>query len=295
MTKQLAEIAVVVTSFERPHSLRRSLLSLSLQASRQFLAEILVADDGSLDETWHIVDTFAQLSELPVTFTTHPHGEFQPGRSRNEAALSSTAPYLIFLDGDCVVPPNFLATHAEMRQKRVALCGESMRLTQANSRRVTDEAIRNGTLDRFVEPVEQRRLARKARKDRVYSFFRLPMRPRLTGNHFSLWREDFERIGGFDLGFRGWGPEDRDLQRRLLRAGVRCKTVLPKTVGYHLWHPPVESYLCRALNDHNEAYYRSQRRSLHFAVSGLDDVANMPHEIWRWREGKLVDRHRVAG
>ena len=105
------DIAVVVTSFERPASLARCLLSLSLQAP-QLLSEVIVADDGSRDETWEVVESFARRSRLSVTFTTHPHGEFQPGRSRNEAVLTSTAPYLMFLDGDCVAASNLLAVHA---------------------------------------------------------------------------------------------------------------------------------------------------------------------------------------
>ena len=56
-----SDIAVIVTSFERPASLARALLSLSLQKPGDALAEIVVADDGSRDHTWQVVDRFARV------------------------------------------------------------------------------------------------------------------------------------------------------------------------------------------------------------------------------------------
>ena len=289
MTSIAADTVVIVTSFERPHSLRRSLLSLSVQAAREHLAEVIVADDGSRDETWQVVDSFARQTQLPMTFTTHVHGGFQPGRSRNEAVACSTAPYLAFLDGDCVVPTNFLATHVARRRAGVALCGESYRLTPAESDTFTDELIHSG--DRFptIGRPQQRRMAKKAFRDRIYSFLRVPMRPRLTGNHFSLWRADFERVNGFDLGYLGWGLEDCDLQRRLLRVGVRCRTVLPATAGYHLWHPKVESFVRKARNTPNEAHYLQSVRADGYATPGLREVERDAICVWKWRRGNLIE------
>lgn len=286
------DIVVIVTSFERPRSLARSLLSLSMQSSLDRLAEVVVADDGSTDETWQVVDCFARRWGLPITFTTHLHAGFQPGRSRNEAAICSTAPYLAFLDGDCVVLPNFLATHAERRRPGVVLCGESLRLSQSESDNVTDDAVQQGKLLPLAGRSEQRRLIRKSRRDRLYSLLRVPMRPRLTSNHFSMWRSDFERVDGFDLNFRGWGLEDCDLQRRLRQIGVRCRTVLPHTVGFHLWHPTVQSFVRNARNTPNEARYRQPVRADGRALSGLHDVDRTAISVWRWREGSLVEQPR---
>lgn len=290
LTMTPGEIAVIVTSFERPESLRRSLLSLSVQASIESLAEIVIADDGSRDETWQVVDQFARQSQLPVAMTTHAHAGFQPGRSRNEATICSSAPYLAFIDGDCAVAPNFLATHLARRRPGAALCGESIRLTRENSAAVTGDVIRQGNLWPLADRTELLRLARKSRRDRIYSFLRVPMRPRLTGNHFSLWRTDFEKVNGFDTGFLGWGLEDRDLQRRLRYAGVRCGTVLPHTVGFHLWHPTVPSFVRNARNTPNEARYRQPVRSDGRAGVGLSDVDRNAMSLWRWRAGNLVEQ-----
>ena len=120
------------------------------------------------------------------------------------------------------------------------------------------------------------------------------MRPRLTGNHFSLWRDDLERIDGFDLGFRGWGLEDRDLQRRLQRVGVRCRSVLPQTIGYHLWHPVDPTFVRNASGTPNEEYYRQPIRDDARARSGLADVDRAAMSVWRWRGGELVESPTCA-
>jgi hypothetical protein len=208
--------------------------------------------------------------------------------------LASSAPYLAFIDGDCVMAPNFLATHAARRHKRTVLCGESYRIDRAETETVTDECIRRWDLLKLVSRKELKRLTWKARRDGAYSLFRIPMRPRLTGNHFSLWREDLERIDGFDLGFRGWGLEDRDLQRRLERIGVRCRSVLPHTVGYHLWHPTDPTFVRNASGTPNERYYRQPIREDARARSGLSDIVRAGTSVWRWSGGTLIDSPRCA-
>jgi glycosyltransferase involved in cell wall biosynthesis len=293
-TPTTSGIAVIVTSFERPTSLARSLVSLSLQSPIELLAEIVVADDGSQDDTRQVVERFASDSGLPVAFTTHAHAGFQLCRSRNEGVIASAAAYLAFIDGDCVMAPNFLATHAARRRKRVVLCGESYRIEQAETEMVTDETIRRWDLLRLVSQKELKRLAWKAKRDFGYSFFRVPMRPRLTGNHFSLWRDDLERIDGFDLGFRGWGLEDRDLQRRLRRVGIRCRSVLPQTIGYHLWHLVDPTFVRNASGTPNEEYYRQPIRDDGRARSGLADVDRGAMSVWRWRGGEMVDSPKCA-
>jgi hypothetical protein len=76
----------------------------------------------------------------------------------------------------------------------------------------------------------------------------------------SLWREDFERINGFDENFKGWGGEDDDLRLRLRAAGVRIRSILRWTRSYHLWHPPTVTRPERIEEGRNMAYLERQLR-----------------------------------
>ncbi|MCO6043583.1 glycosyltransferase [Aeoliella sp. ICT_H6.2] len=290
-----ADTVIIVTSFERPNNLRRSLLSLSMQAGLQRLVEIVVADDGSCDHTWSVVESFAKQTGLTTTFTTHPHRGFQPGRSRNEAVLYSCAPYLAFIDGDCVMPPNFLVTHLARRREGVVLCGESARLDPHESDRLTDEVIQRWAEPPNLTSNQRWHLRKKSFRDRLYSMFNVSMRPRMTSNHFSLWRSDFELVNGFDLNYLGWGLEDCDLQRRLQKAGIRCRSVLSETKGYHLWHPRDESFVPDAKNTANERYFNQQKNAGCYASDGLQQLVGGDTAYWHWQDGTLADSSELHG
>ena len=132
------EIAVLVSSYQRPGHLRRVLASIAGQKGVRGAFEVVATDDGSQDETASMVRRFAASVSFPVRFTTHPHDGFQLARCRNEGVAASTAPYLLFLDGDCLIPPDHLRTHLERRRAGYAMAGYYVHLDQATSERITD-------------------------------------------------------------------------------------------------------------------------------------------------------------
>ena len=54
------EVAVIVTTFERPGHVRRALESISFQQDVAGKFEVVVVDDGSRDETSQVVAEFAR-------------------------------------------------------------------------------------------------------------------------------------------------------------------------------------------------------------------------------------------
>jgi hypothetical protein len=52
----------------------------------------------------------------------------------------------------------------------------------------------------------------------------------------AFWREDLDRVDGFDAAFAGWGREDSDIFVRLIHGGVRRKSGRFATGVLHLWH-----------------------------------------------------------
>ena len=70
----------------------------------------------------------------------------------------------------------------------------------------------------------------------IYELLRHPTRPKMVGNNVGIWRSDYERVNGYDENFEGFGWEDEDLGRRLRRAALRIRSILPYTTTYHLWH-----------------------------------------------------------
>ena len=235
------EIAVLVSTFERPQHLRRALASLAAQQGVEGKFEVVVTDDGSTDETPQLVEEFARSVDFAVRFTTHPHQGFQLSRCRNEGVAASTAPYIEFLDGDCILPADHLQQQL-LRRKRGAVMGAHRYcLDRASTERITVENIASGEFTRWVSPRERLRLATADWKARWYNLIRHPSKPKLIGASVSIWRSDYERVNGHDENFVGWGCEDDDIRMRLRRAGVRIESIIRWTSTYHLWHPPAPS------------------------------------------------------
>jgi glycosyltransferase involved in cell wall biosynthesis len=249
------EIAVFVSTFERPLHLRRSLVSIAGQRGIEGKMEVVVTDDGSRDETCEVVEEFARYARFPLEFTTHRHDDFCLARCRNEGVLVTVAPYLLFTDGDCLLPPDHVATHLEFRRRGIAVAGDSYRLDRPTSERITELVVRSGEFTEWVPWRERLRLANKARRAWIYSLLRCRNRPRLTGSNIGVWRDDFECINGFDENYVGWGLEDRDLQLRLGQLGVRFRSILGRTAAYHLWHPLHPTFARNGLGTPNLRYY----------------------------------------
>lgn len=262
------ELAVVVSTFERPDHLERCLASLELQRGVEGRFEVVVTDDGSRDDTLERVAALARRVSFPLRFTTHAHDGFRLARCRNAGIAASSADYLLFTDGDCVFPPDHLRVHLEERRRGFATAGDCLRLDRATSARMTLDLIQRGDIAGLVPAGERRRLRRKAMRAAIYQLLRVPMRPRLSGNNIGAWRIDLECVNGFDERFVGWGFEDRDLQRRLAMIGVRPRSVLSRTAPIHLWHEPHASFSRDGWGTANRAWY-SRRRCPAFCVDGL--------------------------
>jgi GT2 family glycosyltransferase len=65
----------------------------------------------------------------------------------------------------------------------------------------------------------------------------------ICGGIVILRSDAFERAGGMDETFAGWGGEDDALSTALVRTGSDCR-ILRTEPGYHLWHQrdPAERY-----------------------------------------------------
>lgn len=259
MSQEL-EISVVISTFERPAHLSRCLASLARQRDVAGKFELIVADDGSRDITAQMVQAFAAQAEFPVQFATHPHDGYQLSRCRNAGIRLARAPYLLFTDGDCVFPPEHLFQHLRARKPGVAQAGDCVRLDAAFSEEITVENIRSDLWLRRISFWRRNTFWATHLKSLVYQALNHPNKPRLVGNNMGVWRDDLLAVNGFDEQHRGWGCEDDDLALRLRQLGCRVETILGKTVGYHLWHPPHQTAPKKWGDGPNVAYYQRPLR-----------------------------------
>jgi glycosyltransferase involved in cell wall biosynthesis len=240
MPSQL-EISVILTTYQRPAHLVRSLMSLATQRDVTGKFEVIVSDDGSSDDSQYIVLKFARTANFPLKWISHSHDGYRVSLCRNDGVRVSSSPYFLFTDSDCVFPPNHLQKQLAARRPGVIRAGDCFRLDEESTAKVDAAVIASGDFHQWVSREERKRLFQKKIKERYYELIRHPTKPKLTGYNIGIAREDFEAVNGFDESFVGWGCEDDDLAFRLRKAGRRIASSLPYTHGYHLWHPATPS------------------------------------------------------
>ena len=233
-------ISVILTTYNREDALAAVLRSLKPQSDRQF--EVVVADDGSGSATKALLATWRERLGVPLIHVWHEHRDFRAGEIRNHAILASRGMYCVFLDGDCLVRPDFIATHRRLAERGWFVTGNRALLSAELTARVLRDDIvieSCGTLAWIAQRA-------RAGVNRLGPVLRLPLgplrklRPQAWQDarscNLAVWRADLDRIDGFDANFSGWGREDSDLLVRLLRTGVRRKDGVFATGVVHLWH-----------------------------------------------------------
>jgi GT2 family glycosyltransferase len=279
------ELALIVTSFEMPWHLRRALESIRCQeTSRRF--EVIVTDDGSRDETPRVVAEFAAAAPFPVRFVTHPHTEFHAARCRNDGVRHTSARHLLFFDGDCLLPRDHLERHLALWRPGVVTCGYCVRMERRPSEQITLEAVARGDFVRAATASERRKLRAMHFKAVLYDLVGHPTKPSFRSTDFSIARDDYVRVNGFDENFQGWGCEDDDFGRRLRAAGVRLASALHRTCVYHLWHPPAPTRPQQWKRGANVAYLQRPIRPTR-CLRGL--IPRQPRDLTVRLAGEMAD------
>ena len=237
---QRPDVSLIISTYQMPAHLRRVLASVARQTVVDRL-EIIVSDDGSTDETAQVVAEFAHRVNKPIGFLTRPHTGFHLTRCRNDGARIASAPYLLFLDGDCLLPADHVEQYLRCRRRAYAHFGYCVRLEREVSARIQEPAIASGEFVQWAPRAELNKLHRLHYKALFYQWLGHATKPVLKGGNIGIWRNDFERVNGFDENFRAWGCEDDDLSHRLRAAGTRIASILGATRTYHLWHPPAST------------------------------------------------------
>jgi len=234
-------ISVIVTTYEREDALHAVLRSLARQSDRNF--EVVVADDGSGPRTAALVEQWKRRLGVPLSHVWHEHDGFRAGQIRNRAMLASRGAYFVFLDGDCIVRPDFIATHRNLAEPGWFVSGNRALLSRA----LTEAVLRADLEPECWGYCRWMTLRLGGGINRMAPVLRLPLGPlrKLRARtwraarscNFGVWRSDLDRVNGFDAAFNGWGREDSDLVLRLVRSGVRRKDGEFATGVLHLWHP----------------------------------------------------------
>ena len=253
--------AVIVTTYNRPDALAIVLDGYCGQSDQDFC--LIVADDGSKQETGEVVRHYARRAPFLLTHTWQEDKGFRAAAIRNRALASTHADYIIFTDGDCVPSRHFVRTHKQLAEPGYFLGANRVLLSATLTDRIVHERL----------PIHAWRGLDWARSwlrwdvNRLLPLLKLPDGPfrkwapdRWKGVktcNLSAWRSDLVRVNGLDESYEGWGLEDSDLVIRLLHVGVKHKDARFAAPVFHLWHSEQDRLMLPANQQRLDALLRS--------------------------------------
>lgn len=216
-------VSVVVPTFGRPERLRVLLAELLQQDFPVDAYEIIVSDDGSPVSPVAAIEELARSSTVAVRCLTKSNGG--PASARNAGAVGARGEYLLFVDDDMSVSPNFLRTMIETQREygpAVVNCRMRWALT------AEPEPFEFWYKRRVAEWTQTRVEDLSPLGPEVYQI----TETMITTQCLALRNEDFKRANGFDTDYP-YGCEDQDLAARLGRQGLRA-VLTTKTEIVHI-------------------------------------------------------------
>jgi len=239
----MLKATVILAFYNRVDYLKLVLAGFDRQSFKEF--EIIIADDGSSTEAVHEVEKLAAGFPYSITHLWHEDKGFRKNKILNQAIKAAKSDFLIFVDADCVPHPDFVSEHLKCFQMGNCLTGRRVNLSERITRMLTPQNIKEGFLEKNMLLLISDGIFGKSidiekgfyfKNSFLRKFFNKKKRG-LLGCNFSIYKEDFFKINGFDERYEAPSiGEDSDVEYRLSLCGVKVESLNNIAVQYHLYH-----------------------------------------------------------
>jgi glycosyltransferase involved in cell wall biosynthesis len=228
------KISLLISTYNWVNAL--NLVFEAVKSQTRLPDEILVADDGSHDDTRQLIDKFRSEISVPVKHIWQEDKGFRKASILNQAIAQSNACYIIQIDGDCIPERHLVEDHLFRAKPGIYLYGSRVDLRKEYE---TDILQKQKTDFHFFSKEIKKHRTRTLRINLFSHLYRpndgVPSKTR--GCNLSFWRNDFIAINGYNEDFEGWGREDSDMAIRLSNNCIKGKKLRYGGIVYHLYHP----------------------------------------------------------
>jgi glycosyltransferase involved in cell wall biosynthesis len=261
------KLTLIITTYNWPESLLLVLNSIKHQNVPP--DEVIIADDGSNDSTKDLIISFKQNCDLKIIHSWQEDIGFRVSKSRNKAIKKASGDYIILIDGDSILHPNFVKDHIKNAEQGFFVQGSRALLSKNQTKIALIEKKINFS---FFTP------QLKNRKNSIYSRLLSTLfsnkKTHLLGIkscNMGFYRQDCLKINGFNNEFEGWGREDSEFIVRLINSGVKRKNVRFNALQFHLWHNE-NSRINFKKND--EMLNDAIRKQIYWCENGISSLGN---------------------
>lgn len=233
-------ISVIFTTYNSIDWLEKVLWGFNNQTDKNF--EIIIADDGSTDDTRQFINQFQSSTVLSIKHVWQPDDGFQKCKIMNKALVKAKGDYVLFTDGDCIPRADFVAVHRTHAEPSYYLSGGYFKLPIDISRAISQQDIISGKafdaawlLELGLKDTHKlSKLTAKGFKQKLLNAI-TPTRRTWNGHNASGWKSDLLKVNGFDERMQ-YGGQDCELGYRLKNSGIKAKQIRYSAIVVHLDH-----------------------------------------------------------
>lgn len=266
-------ISVIFTTYNSVDWLQKVLWGFNAQTDSHF--EIIIADDGSTDETRKLIESFKTKTNISITHVWQEDDGFQKCKIMNKALLKAKGDYVVFTDGDCIPRNDFISVHRQHAQPGFYLSGGYFKLPMNISQLITQQDITSGDafdaewlLSNGLKKTHKlSKLTAQGFKQKFMNAI-TPTRRTWNGHNASGWKKDLLAVNGFDERMQ-YGGQDCELGYRLKNSGIKAKQIRYSAIVVHLDHK--RGYVTQEMLDHSHSIKQATlKQKMRFTEYGIE-------------------------
>ncbi|MDM1391278.1 glycosyltransferase [Myroides marinus] len=236
---QRLDVSLLITTYNRVDALEAVLVSVLHQKKLPF--EVIVADDGSREDTIELVKKYQAIFPVPLKHAWQEDNGFRLSESRNRGLALCEGEYVVMIDGDMVLHPMFISDHIANAKKGYFVQGGRVMFNEKKTKEYLASSCTYKQIKWYQPNIE-------TRFEKRLSACHLPWLNRLIqksidyshkgirGCNMAFFIEDVKSINGFNNEFVGWGREDSEFVERMFNKGVKRNNIKYSAIAYHLYH-----------------------------------------------------------
>ena len=224
--------SLIISTYNWPEAL--DLVLKSAMEQHVLPDEIIIADDGSKKETKQLIDLYKEKFDIPLTHVWHEDDGFRKSVILNKAMAQAKGDYIIQVDGDCIMHPDFVKDHLGFAQKNTYLYGSRVNIQEPHLKTLFKN--KQTRFHPFSAGIKKRTRALHVPLWSHLYKSRDTFSKKFRGCNTSYFKSDLIAINGYNEDFKGWGREDSELALRFHNYGLQARRLRYRGIVYHIFH-----------------------------------------------------------
>jgi len=233
MKKEIS-VSVIIPTYNWPEALNLCIQSVLVQSVLP--DEIIIADDGSKQDTSDLINNIRKKTSVPIIHVWQEDDGFRLAQIRNKAIAKSSKDYIIQIDGDVILHKDFIKDHIRFARKGSFVSGSRVIIEKELAERLLSSQTFNVSI--YTKGTHSKlngihipclsSLQEKYRQDDILY---------VRGCNMAFWRKDLLQVNGYNEEMTGWGREDNELASRLINLGIEKRIIKFAGIMFHIYHP----------------------------------------------------------